>query len=145
MIQFLFTDEIDFFILVRRTLATTLPFFGKTWQDHSECSAVFFVKPSKSILSSAQCVAVTQQKKWLARFLNKRAVVFHSVLHWRHKMAEIACTCNEGVDMQNISGMVLIVLLCLEFVYPEVMHFRRHTCAYESADNCVPLAIRLRS
>ena len=33
----------------------------------------FFVKPSKSILSGAQCVAVAQQKKGLARFLNKRA------------------------------------------------------------------------
>ena len=33
----------------------------------------FSVKPSKSILSVAQCVAVTHQKNWLARFLNKRA------------------------------------------------------------------------
>ena len=37
----------------------------------------FFEKPSKSILSGAQCVAAAQQKKWLARFLNKRAVLTH--------------------------------------------------------------------
>ena len=37
----------------------------------------FFVKHSKSILSGAQCVAVTLQKNALARFLNKREVVSH--------------------------------------------------------------------
>ena len=36
----------------------------------------FFVKPSKSILSGAQYVAVTHEKKGLDRFLNKTAENF---------------------------------------------------------------------
>ena len=37
----------------------------------------FFRKPSKSIMSGAQCVAVTHQKNGLAIFLNKTAVLLH--------------------------------------------------------------------